>query len=142
MLNEIIKGISMALNTAFGDKHRIYDNDVNQGFETGSFFIAVLQPALAPLLGGRGLKTNPFDIHYFPETTKAHTECYSVAETMMDALRFITLPNGDQLHATNIHYELQDDVLHFFVNFNHTRLVKEDAEAMETLTMDTGTKEG
>ncbi len=142
MLNEIIKGISMALNTAFGEGHEIYDNDVKQGLSPGSFLILTLQPALAPLLGGRGLKTNPFDIHYFPATTKVHTECNTVAETMMDALRFITLLNGDKLHGTGIRYEVQDDVLHFFVSYNHTRMVTETVDNMETLTVETGTKEG
>ena len=31
MLNEVIKGISMALNTAFGDEYEILQNDVEQG---------------------------------------------------------------------------------------------------------------
>lgn len=41
MLNEVIKGISMALNTAFGDEYEIRQNDVEQGLVNGSFFIQV-----------------------------------------------------------------------------------------------------
>ena len=44
MLNEIIKGISMALNAAFGDGYEIYQNDVEQGLKEPCFLIAVLQP--------------------------------------------------------------------------------------------------
>ncbi|MFQ9772239.1 MAG: hypothetical protein ACLRX4_12285 [Oscillospiraceae bacterium] len=32
MLNEIIKGISMALNAAFGDGYKVYQNDVEARF--------------------------------------------------------------------------------------------------------------
>ena len=38
MLNEIIKGISMALNAAFGDGYEIYQNDVEQGLKEPCFF--------------------------------------------------------------------------------------------------------
>ena len=37
MLNEIIKGISMALNAAFGDGYEIYQNDVEQGLKEPCF---------------------------------------------------------------------------------------------------------
>lgn len=38
MLNEIIKGISMALNAAFGDGYEIYQNECGTGFERTLFF--------------------------------------------------------------------------------------------------------
>lgn len=139
MVNEIIKGISMALNAAFGDEYEVYANDVEQGLSPGSFFINTLQMSLSPLLGGRTLKTNSFDIHYFPKTIDIHMECYATAETMVDALRMITLPNEDQLLGTGMRYEVQDDALHFFVSYNHTRRITTDETAMDTLDMNTGT---
>lgn len=48
MLNEIIKGTSIKLNTAFGDGHEIYSNDVEQGLSEPCFFIGVLKPELMP----------------------------------------------------------------------------------------------
>lgn len=51
MLNEIIKGISMALNTAFGDGYEIFQNNVEQGLKEPCFFIAVLKPEITPMLG-------------------------------------------------------------------------------------------
>lgn len=51
MLNEIIKGISMALNAALGDGYEIYQNDVEQGLKEPCFLIAVLQPEITPMLG-------------------------------------------------------------------------------------------
>lgn len=139
MVNEIIKGISIALNAAFGDEYEIYADDVKQGLNDGSFFINSLEFEVSPLLGGRALRINPFDILYFPKTENVHMECYSVAESMLDPLRLITLPNGDRLLGTGMRYELQDDVLHFFVNYNHTRRVTTEESAMESLDLETGT---
>ena len=139
MVNEIVKGISLALNGAFGDEHEIYADDVSQGLSDGSFFINSLQTAISPLLGQRDLRTNSFDVLYFPETAQIHTECRDAAETMADALRLITLPGGDKLLGRDMRWELQDDVLHFFVNYNHTRRAASEADAMRTLDIETGT---
>ena len=139
MLNEIIKGISMALNTAFGDNYEIFQNDIEQGLEEPGFFIQVLKPDLSPLEGQRSKKHNPFDVMYFPTAPGNNAEMFTVAETLMDCLRFITLPNGDLLHGTNMNYEIVDNVLHFMVNFNLTLIRPEDETYMETLETDIGT---
>ena len=76
MLNEIIKGISMALNTAFGDGYEIYQNDVEQDLKEGCFFIQVLKPELSPLLGRRSMKRNPFDVLYFPKAPGNNAEMF------------------------------------------------------------------
>ena len=139
MLNEIIKGISMALNTAFGDKYEIFQNDIEQGLEEPFFMIQVLKRDLSPLVGQRSMKHNPFDVMYFPTAPGNNAEMFTVAETLMDCLRFITLPNGDLLHGTNMNYEIVDNVLHFMVNFNLTLIRPEDETYMETLETDIGT---
>ena len=106
MLNEIIKGISMALNTAFGDGYEIFQNNVEQGLKEPCFFIAVLKPEITPMLGRRFIQRNPFDIQYFPTSPGNNAEMITVAGTMVEALDFISLPNGDQLHGTSVNYEM------------------------------------
>ena len=86
MLNEVIKGISMALNTAFGDEYEIRQNDVEQGLVNGSFFIQVLKPELTPLLGRRSMKRNHFDVMYFPKAPGNNAEMFTVAEKLMECL--------------------------------------------------------
>ena len=81
----------MALNAAFGDGYEIYQNDVEQGLKEPCFLIAVLQPEITPMLGRRFIKRNPFDIQYFPTNPRNNAEMFTVAETMMEALDFITL---------------------------------------------------
>mgnify|MGYP000009979225 CR=1 FL=1 len=139
MLNEVIKGISMALNTAFGDEYEIRQNDVEQGLVNGSFFIQVLKPELTPLLGRRSMKRNPFDVMYFPKAPGNNAEMFTVAETMMEALDFITLPSGDLLHGTSVNYEIVDNVLHFFVNYNLPMIRPAEETYMETLETEVGT---
>ena len=104
MLNEIIKGISMALNAAFGDEYKIYQNDVEQGLTEPCFFIAVLKPEITPMLGRRFIQRNPFDIQYFPTFPGNNAEMITAAGTMVEALNFITLPGGDLLHGTSVNY--------------------------------------
>lgn len=139
MLNEIIKGISMALNAAFGDEYEIFQNDVEQGLEEPCFLIAVLQPEVTPILGRRFIKRNPFDIQYFPSAPGNNAEMFTVAEKLIEVLDFITLPNGDQLHGTSVNYEIVDNVLHFFVNYNLPMIRPTEETYMETLETEVGT---
>ena len=142
MLNEIIKGISIKLNAAFGDGYEIYDKDVEQGLTEPCFFIDVLKPEISPLLGTRGIRRNPFDIHYFPKDSRYNGEMYAIAERLMYELAFITVPSGEQLRGTKMAYEIVEGVLHFFVNYNLTVIQPPEWIPMETLTTDVGTKKG
>ena len=142
MLNEIIKGISMALNAAFGDGYEIYQNDVEQGLKEPCFLIAVLKPDISPLQKNRFMNRNPLDVHYFPTSGRNNAELFTVAGDLMECLEFITLPNGDVLHGTSMSYEVEDGVLHFFVNFNLTLSRPSEETPMETLDVDVEPKKG
>lgn len=142
MLNEIIKGVSMALNTSFGNEYRIYQDDVKQGLKTPCFFIAVLQPELSLLLGSRRMSRNPLVVQYIPSAPRKNAEMFSVAGKLVEVLEFITLLNGDLLHGTSMSYEVVDGVLHFFVNYNLPMLGPRDETYMETLETDVGTVGG
>ena len=136
------KGISMALNTAFGDGYKVYQNDVKQGLEEPCFLVAVLKPELSPLIGRRFLMREPLDIHYFPADPRNHAEMITVAETMLETLEVINLPNGEPIRGTSMNYEIVDDVLHFFVNYNHTLIRPKEEITMETLDIEAGTTGG
>ena len=143
MLNEIIKGISVALNATFGDGFAIYQNDVEQVLQEPCFFIQVVKPEWSPLVGRRSMKRNSFDVLHFPRNPGNNAELISVAEEMMIALEYITLPNGDILRGTGINYEIQDDTLHFFISFNHTQIrPSNELPSMETLDLDVDSQKG
>ena len=142
MINEIIKGVSMKLNATFGAGYKIYQNDVEQGFKEPCFFIAVLKPDIAPLQKNRFMNRNPLDVHYFPTSGRNNSEMFKVAGDLMGCLEFITLPDGDVLHGTSMSYEVEDGVLHFFVNFNLTLSRPSEETPMETLNVDVEPKKG
>lgn len=142
MVNEIIKGVSVKLNTTFGDHYKIYRNDVKQGLKQPCFFIAVLKPELSPLIGRRYMSRNPLDVHYIPADSGNNAEMHTVADDLMESLEFITLPNGDQLHGTSMNFEVVDGVLHFFVNYNLPLIKLAEGTSMNTLNVAVGTKKG
>ena len=59
--------------------------------------------------------------------------------TPMLGRRFIKLPSGDLLHGTSVNYEIVDNVLHFFVNYNLPMIRPAEETYMETLETEVGT---
>lgn len=142
MLNEIIKGVSMKLNTAFGEKYKIYQNDVRQGLKKPCFFLAVLNPTLTPLTGRRYMSRNPLDVQFIPADDTKNAKLYEVGWELMEALEYIKLPGGDSLRGTSLNFEVVDGVLHCFVNYNLPLNKPAEEVSMETLDVDVGTKKG
>lgn len=140
MVNKIIDGIAVAINSIFGDEIEIYKDNVTQGLKEPCFFIAILKPEVTPLIGTRSIRNNSFDIQYFPK--ESNTEMLDVAEKLINSLEFITLLNGDILHGTGVSYEIIDNVLHFFISYNLTMIKVTDKINMETLETDVSVKKG
>ena len=141
MINKIISGISVAINGEFGDEYEIHKESAEQGLEEPCFSILCLNPAVEQFLGKRYFRTNQFCIHYFSSTSEANAECYSVAERLFTALEYITV-DGDICRGTAMHFEINDGVLSFFVNFDMFTYRKEDGERiqMETHEFNTDVK--
>lgn len=119
MVLTIIDAISIKLNSVFGDGYEIYgDEDIRQGLNRPCFFIAVINSEQIPYLKNRYQRRNAFDIHYFPATKGGRAEAEDVATRLYEAMEFIALQNGDLLHGTSMNYEIQDGILHFFVDYN------------------------
>lgn len=117
MINKIISGISVAIGSEFGDVYEIHKESAEQGLEEPCFSILCLNPTVEQFLGKRYFRTNQFCIHYFPSTAERNAECHSAAERLFTALEYITV--GDDLcRGTEMHYEVNDGVLSFFVNYD------------------------
>ena len=117
MINEIIDGISVAINTEFGDDYEIYTESIEQGLEEPCFSILCLNPTVEQFLGKRYFRTNQFCVHYFPKSNERRSECNEVAERLFNCLEVITA-GGDLIRGTSLHSEISDDVLSFFVNYD------------------------
>ena len=130
IIKKIIDGICLAINSKFGDDRDIYTEAVNQGLEDGSFSIVCLNPTNAQFLGRRYFRTNQFCIHYFPKTDEPKSECLEVLEGLNEALEVIEV-DGDLVRGTNMTSEMDEGVLHFFVNYDFFTVRKEDETFME-----------
>jgi hypothetical protein len=117
MINKIIDGISVAINSEFGDPYEIYTESVEQGLNEPCFSILCLNPTINQVLGKRYFRRNQFCVHYFPTSNEKRSECHSVIERLISALEIITV-DGDQCRGTGMHSEVVDDVLSFFVNYD------------------------
>ena len=132
MIKKVIDGICLAIASKFGEDRDIYTEAVDQGLEDGSFAIVCLNPTNEQFLGNRYFRTNQFCIHYFPKTKKPRSECLEVLEDLYDALETIEV-DGDLIRGTNMTNEMDEGVLHFFVNYNFFTIRKSDETYMEHL---------
>lgn len=142
MLNELIKGVSMKLNAVFGEQYKIYQNDVRQGLKRPCFFLAVLNPSVAPLLGRRLLSRNPLDVQFIPTDDANNAELYAVGWKLMQALEYIQLPDGGTLRGTSLNFEVVDGVAHCFVNYNFPLIKAAGQAPMEDMDITLHTKKG
>lgn len=117
MINEIIDGISVAINSEFGDDYEVYTESIEQGLVEPCFSILCLNPTIEQVLGKRFFRTNQFCIHYFPSSAEKQSECNNVMERLMNALEIITV-NGDRCRGTSMNGEIVGGVLSFFVNYD------------------------
>lgn len=141
MVNNIIDGISIKINSIFGSEYNIYTNHVVQNLITPAFLINIIDPESENLLGGRKKRVLPFDIIYFPEEAGNSFEMIDTGERLMQGMEFIVLLDGSMFRGTDMKYEIIDEVLHFYVNYNCTTIDKKtDEPFMESLTIQSGRK--
>ena len=119
MFNAISDGISIKLNSVFGDGYEISSEDIKQGFVAPCFFIKPLPTTSKALLGKRKRRDYQFVITYFPK--EGNEEMMKVSEQMLDALACITLVSGETLRALTqdspMESEIVDGVLHVTVKY-------------------------
>ena len=117
MINKIIDGISVEINSEFGDPYEIYTESIEQGLKEPCFSILCLNPTISQKLGKRYFRSNQFCIHYFPSSTEPRSECQTVIERLMTCLEIIEV-DGDPVRGTSMNAEIVDGVLSFFVNYD------------------------
>ncbi|HGM1082305.1 TPA: DUF6838 family protein [Clostridioides difficile] len=141
MLNNIIDGISIKLDKSFGNEYTIYSEDVEQGINEPCFFIVPLNPSKTPYPNGRTLKKNSFDVHYFPRSKDKSFEINEIAEMLLEELEYIEI-DGDLVRGTNMNFEIIDNVLHFFVDYNYFTIKSNNTEKMNDVELFGGLKRG
>lgn len=134
MGNDIITGIIQKLRDTFGSKTTVYVDEEKQELSEPCFFIRILTVSQGLVIRNRYRRVYSLDIEYHPEEReKIARELAEVADTLSMALEYIHI--GDNLtRGTGIHYEVQDGVLHFFIDYDFFVFkVLDREEYMETL---------
>lgn len=129
MINSIIEGISIAINTEFEDRYTIYTESVEQGLKEPCFFISCLNPTSKVFLGERYFRTNQMCIQYILTNASVEKEeCNAVTERLFNCLEYITV-GEDLIRGSKMNSEIVDGVLNFFVNYDLFTLRLKNKEA-------------
>lgn len=141
MINSIIESISVSLDAEFGSRYNIYREEKRQGLKEPCFFILCINPTNRLFLNKRYFRTNQFCIHYFPEHDgNKNEECHETAERLFHCLEWLEV-DGDPVMGTKMRYEIDEGILHFFVNYDlFVRKVGEPIPHMEEISEETFAK--
>lgn len=140
MTNDLMSCIGNALDKEFG--YEVNMEEVKQGMKEPCFFLTLLDSSTKVVVGRRYEKRNQVSIQYFPESLQLQRECNEVAERLTLCLEYIEDEEGGFLHGTDMHYQVTDGILNFFVNYNfHVLKAEVEQERMQDLTMKSELKE-
>lgn len=101
----------------------VYDEDVNQGFEEGSFFITVIDSSHKKAVSNRYKASVTYNLDYFPtDPNNPKNECYQVGDNV---IREFELLGGYRVSEKS--YSVTDNVLHiqFTVNYRELKITIE-----------------
>lgn len=117
MINEIVYGISQAIDNEFGATYRIYTEVVEQGLEAPCFFIACTSPISERYMGKRYQNQYAFCIQYVTESENRKLECNEVIERLQDCLEYINA-DGGLFYGNGMQSQYVEGILTFYVNYN------------------------
>jgi len=142
MINEIIHAMSVAIDAEFNtgqtDAYEIYDKEITQLLEAPAFYIQSINSDTRLFFGRLYLTHNHFVVQYFPALADGYQEeCNTVGEKLIWVLEWITCENDTRpICGTNMHFEVVDGVLNFFVDYEFFVLKSEQKDMMGTLEIE------
>lgn len=133
-LNDILDGLSIKLNSIFGDNYSIYTNDAKQGFEMPCFFIKQMPEIRTKQVGTRYRNTVSFVIHVFLEAPTI--EDLNTIGHELYQLELLELSNKGIIRGTGMKTEIVDNVLEFFIDYDFFVFKETDEdEIMNTISI-------
>jgi 3'-phosphoadenosine 5'-phosphosulfate (PAPS) 3'-phosphatase len=135
-INDVRYAVHAALDTAFPDIP-IMGEEIKQGLTPPCFFVKLLEPEQNQELGRRFFRYHPFDVHYFaPE--RRNEDMLDMADRLTEVLQQIEVA-GRPVRGTKMRFEIVDEVLHFFVEYNfHVWAERPDDPLMQRLDVEEG----
>lgn len=109
-----IQAIAKGIDGVFEDCE-IYEDEIEQGLNEPCFLIAEIDNSMELVLGSRYKESHSFDIHYFPKENLVR-EMHQVSDVLFEILEYIDTGEG-LLRGSNLRSNIQDGVLHFFVDY-------------------------
>ena len=117
MVNRIYTAIAKKLEELF-DEPLIFFDQLPQTFSGPCFWVRLLKTEQNQLLYNRYKVTLDFDIMRYPSNDEEFIEeLNSVGMELLHGIEYIVTEDGNYLRGTNIGYEVQDGVLHFFISY-------------------------
>lgn len=114
-INDVLNAVSVAIDAKHPNMP-IFGEEIKQQLSPPGFHIKLLEPSHTHELGRRYSRSHPVVVRYFSDK-RENEDMYAMAESLMDILEWITL-GGQLLNGTNMYFEIVDEVLHFFVQYN------------------------
>lgn len=117
--NQIKIAILEKLKEQFPEYKR-YSDEIKQGFQAPCFFLATINnQSEQKTIGKRYMRTISFDLRFFPPKD---TECrnnermYEIGDLLYMLLEIVRIPE-QLVYGSDMHFEIVDGVLHFFVDY-------------------------
>ena len=136
------KAIIKQLDKYFPD-YDIYGEEIEQGFEEPCFFVQQLQKPRKKEIQSYQDSVS-FDIQYFLDIHDEDiNEKYNVmGDSLFEKLEYIPIDKNREIRGSQMSYEIQDRVLHFYVTYTYYLQIVEDKEKMKSLDVKESVKDG
>lgn len=141
MINEVMAGITDALNEEFGDNFEIYKEASMQDMEEPAFFVRCLTPESRRQLGERRKMDLLFAIQYFPESQSPKQEINEVFERLAICLDLISV-DDKKVRGVVECKNISEDVLTATVQYTLFVSRRETGDSMEDYEMKGEVKNG
>ena len=128
--NSIFDGVSLALHAAF-PASKVHGGNVKQGLSPGDFNVVLLSAGHTKEVGQRYKRTPVVDVIYY--LAGGEVDCYDKADKLTQLLGSIKTPQGDTIHAASCEWQVDGDVLHVFLRYDHSIFIVQTHDLMETL---------
>ena len=120
----------------------VYDEVVKQGMVEPCFFVKIIEQDSKKEMKNHYKFKYMFDIHYFlnENTENLNEQYHSMAENLYEKLELFTDLSGGYLRGLDKRHDIQDNVLHFFVDVVASAKIPITKILMETSVINTHIK--
>ena len=120
-----------------------------QGLQEPCFSIVSVKPTNNLFRPNKYFRQYPFCIHYFPSSNEKRTECQKVMEKLYLILEYIEIEEvyddvktKSKTMGTKMNAEIDNGVLHFFVNYDMYVNKLEEKTPMDSYDYNTDVRKG